>query len=125
MMSGTELSAPSFLANFLSSKSTVDSIPQRVANSSLLLGDDTWEKLYGFSKTVPCSSFDVADFDSCDRAVTDHIFDGLSRNYSFIVGHMLGLDHIGHTYASTRVWRIDDKLDEMEDFLEKLIEAID
>lgn len=125
MVTGTELSSPSFLANFLSRESHTDNILLRVQDSSLLLGDDTWEKLFPFARSVPCRSFDVADFDSCDNAVKDNIFAGIAGGYHLIVGHMLGLDHIGHTYGSTRGWRTSDKLDEIEEFVERLIQGID
>jgi predicted AlkP superfamily pyrophosphatase or phosphodiesterase len=72
MMTGTELSQPSVLANFMSSKLQTDNIINKV-NSSLLLGDDTWDKLFNFSKVITCRSFDVADIDSCDRVVSDNL----------------------------------------------------
>jgi hypothetical protein len=72
MMTGTELSQPSVLANFMSEKSNLDSIPKKIRNS-LLLGDDTWIKLYDFERAITCRSFDVADLDTCDNTVTDNL----------------------------------------------------
>ena len=72
MMTGTELSQPSVLANFMSEKTQVDSIPNKI-NASLLLGDDTWNKLYNFNKTITCRSFDVADLDTCDSTVINNL----------------------------------------------------
>lgn len=78
---------------------------------SLLLGDDTWGKLYNFSKAVTCRSFDVADLDTCDNIVIDNLEKEVeSHDYELVVGHMLGLDHIGHTYSSVSVAKMSEKL---------------
>lgn len=40
-----------------------------------------------------------------------------SNHYNFIVGHMLGLDHIGHTYGSVGTKLTDQKLIHLETFV--------
>lgn len=105
----------------MSEKSEADSIPHKVG-SSLLLGDDTWAKLYNFSKAITCRSFDVADLDSCDSAVIDNLLNETTNNhYHLLVGHMLGLDHIGHTYGSVATSKMDAKLGQLEEFIESVV----
>ena len=69
--------------------------------SAISLGDDTWSKLYPFKKSLNCNSFNVADLHSCDKVVMDNLVkEYKKREYQMLVGHFLGLDHIGHTFSS-------------------------
>jgi phosphatidylinositol glycan class O len=70
-------------------------------SNTLLLGDDTWEKLYNFKLAITCKSFKVSDFHTCDQVIRDNLLELYKkREYQFIVGHFLGIDHIGHTLSS-------------------------
>ncbi|KPI88922.1 putative ethanolamine phosphotransferase [Leptomonas seymouri] len=80
---------PAFLeagSNFNSEAIEIDSIVHQMNGSAVLLGDDTWEKLFPNTPTkrhwkhsVGIPSFDVADFDSNDEAVLDEIYEVLGR----------------------------------------------
>lgn len=111
MMVGAEMTQPSILSNFLSTKINIDNIVRKT-DKSLLLGDDTWDKIFTFSKSITCRSFEVFDLDSCDNTVSTNIFNEIGK-YDLIVGHMLGLDHIGHTYSSVDVLKMSHKLQEI------------
>lgn len=65
----------------------------------VLFGDDTWLKLFPdtFDRADGTSSFFVADFTEVDNNVTRHVSDELRQtDWSLMVLHYLGLDHIGH-----------------------------
>ncbi|ATY59571.1 GPI ethanolamine phosphate transferase 2 [Cordyceps militaris] len=65
----------------------------------LMYGDDTWLKLFPdfFDRHDGTSSFFVADFTEVDNNVTRHINGELQNDdWSLMVLHYLGLDHIGH-----------------------------
>lgn len=65
------------------------------------IGDDTWPRLYNMQKSISCESFVVSDLHSCDKLVIENLISEYkSQKYQMIIGHFLGLDHIGHTFSS-------------------------
>ncbi|KAI1437765.1 alkaline-phosphatase-like protein [Xylaria sp. CBS 124048] len=65
----------------------------------VMYGDDTWIKLFPatFDRADGTTSFFVSDFTEVDNNVTRHIADELRNDdWSTMVLHYLGLDHIGH-----------------------------
>ncbi|CAK82045.1 unnamed protein product (macronuclear) [Paramecium tetraurelia] len=65
-----------------------------------LLGDDTWYHMFpkSFDYKFVSESFDVRDIDSDDNIIINNIEDLITENqYDFIVGHLLGIDHSGHS----------------------------
>ncbi|KAL4801733.1 alkaline-phosphatase-like protein [Aspergillus unguis] len=65
----------------------------------VMYGDDTWLKLFPgmFERADGTTSFFVSDFTEVDTNVTRHIPSELSReDWSALIMHYLGLDHIGH-----------------------------
>ena len=65
----------------------------------LMYGDDTWLKLFPdfFERSDGTTSFFVSDFTEVDNNVTRHISDEMENDdWSVMVMHFLGLDHIGH-----------------------------
>ncbi|KAJ5033462.1 uncharacterized protein L3040_008577 [Drepanopeziza brunnea f. sp. 'multigermtubi'] len=65
----------------------------------IMYGDDTWLKLFPdtFDRADGTSSFFVSDFTEVDSNVTRHIPEELRNDdWSTMVLHYLGLDHIGH-----------------------------
>ncbi|KAM0281330.1 hypothetical protein ACHAQH_003598 [Verticillium albo-atrum] len=65
----------------------------------IMYGDDTWLKLFPntFDRADGTSSFFVSDFTEVDNNVTRHVPDELrNQDWSIMVLHYLGLDHIGH-----------------------------
>jgi ethanolaminephosphotransferase len=65
----------------------------------VMYGDDTWLKLFPgfFSRSDGTTSFFVSDFTEVDNNVTRHIPHEMENDdWSVMVMHFLGLDHIGH-----------------------------
>ena len=66
-----------------------------------LLGDDTWFHMFpkSFDYKFVSESFDVRDLDSDDNIIINNIEELIKEDkYDFIVGHLLGIDHSGHSY---------------------------
>ncbi|RYG59786.1 hypothetical protein EON64_19890, partial [archaeon] len=67
----------------------------------VVLGDDTWRSLYPtqFSKYLVHPSLDTRDLFSADQKVFKDIGEELRGvAWQLLVVHLLGVDHIGHTY---------------------------
>lgn len=76
------------------------------------IGDDTWMGMYQnlFDKSYPFPSLNVKDLDTVDEGVYKHIIPEIKdQTADFVIGHLLGVDHCGHTYGpNNRIMR--DKL---------------
>ncbi|RMD42493.1 hypothetical protein DV735_g2589, partial [Chaetothyriales sp. CBS 134920] len=71
----------------------------RGGDSLVMHGDDTWLRLFPgfFHRSDGTTSFFVSDFIQVDNNVTRHLDPELDRDdWSVMVLHYLGLDHIGH-----------------------------
>ncbi|KAJ5985138.1 hypothetical protein N7522_012334 [Penicillium canescens] len=65
----------------------------------VMYGDDTWLKLFPgmFDRADGTTSFFVSDFTEVDHNVTRHVPTELAQSdWSALIMHYLGLDHIGH-----------------------------
>ncbi|KAJ5205614.1 Alkaline phosphatase-like alpha/beta/alpha [Penicillium cf. griseofulvum] len=65
----------------------------------VMYGDDTWLKLFPgmFERADGTTSFFVSDFTEVDHNVTRHVPSELAQDdWSALIMHYLGLDHIGH-----------------------------
>ena len=83
------------------------------------MGDDTWLGLYPsmLTKVFDFPSLNVKDIHTVDNGVIEHLFPELrQRDADMIVGHFLGVDHIGHTYGPSH-WTMGDKLAQMDKVL--------
>ncbi|XP_034944555.1 GPI ethanolamine phosphate transferase 2 isoform X2 [Chelonus insularis] len=93
----------------------------------IFYGDDTWLKLYPniFSRYEGTTSFFVSDYTEVDNNVTRHISDELNKNtdWSIMILHYLGLDHIGHLYGPQSSL-VKPKLQEMDRIIGQIIEKI-
>jgi Type I phosphodiesterase / nucleotide pyrophosphatase len=113
----------------------------------VFLGDDTWTGLFPsqFTVSVPLPSFDVKDLDTVDDGVLKHLYGALQGNYSSIagqgrisgndngaagsasgkpsllVGHFLGVDHVGHRYSTPSHSQMTRKLHQMDDAIHRVI----
>ncbi|KAH6671599.1 GPI ethanolamine phosphate transferase [Plectosphaerella plurivora] len=91
-----------------------------------MYGDDTWLKLFPstFDRADGTSSFFVSDFTEVDNNVTRHISSELENDdWSTMVLHYLGLDHIGHK-AGPASPNMIPKQQEMDGIVEQLYTAI-
>jgi len=70
--------------------------------SKVFMGDDTWLTLFNdiFDKSYPFDSFNTLDLDTVDLGVQDLLFGKyLNSSDDLIIAHMLGIDHVGHSYG--------------------------
>ncbi|XP_048511974.1 GPI ethanolamine phosphate transferase 2-like isoform X6 [Athalia rosae] len=121
-------SAPTFVdvvLNFGSKKISGDSLLLQAKNHGhklIFYGDDTWLKLFPdlFYRSDGTTSFFVTDYTEVDNNVTRHIDTELNKkDWSIMVMHYLGLDHIGHT-GGPHSSLIKPKLKEMDDIIRKI-----
>lgn len=93
----------------------------------VLYGDDTWLKLFPdtFDRADGTSSFFVADFTEVDNNVTRHVPGELRQtDWSLMVLHYLGLDHIGHK-GGPRSPNMVPKQHEMDAIVREIYEALE
>ncbi|CAD1478308.1 unnamed protein product, partial [Heterotrigona itama] len=120
---------PSFIdiaLNFGSKPVTGDSLlfqAKRTGYKSVFYGDDTWITLFPsiFDRYDGTTSFFVTDFTEVDDNVTRHIHEELYNNndWSIMILHYLGLDHIGHVHGPFSPL-IKTKLKEMDNVIAKI-----
>ncbi|KAL4914289.1 alkaline-phosphatase-like protein [Aspergillus aurantiobrunneus] len=92
-----------------------------------MYGDDTWLKLFPemFARTDGTTSFFVSDFTEVDTNVTRHIPNELIRDdWSALIMHYLGLDHIGHKSGPQSSYMIP-KQHEMDSIVKQVYRAIE
>ena len=129
-------SLPTFVdagSNFASTAVEEDSlISQLVAANKTLafMGDDTWANLFptSFNLSHPYDSFNVEDLHSVDEGVIEHLLPYLqpanSSKWDFLIGHFLGVDHVGHRVGPERdTMRI--KLQQMDRVLRDVVDLLD
>lgn len=96
-------------------------------NASLVMyGDDTWLKLFPgfFARADGTTSFFVSDFTEVDSNVTRNLPEALGQDdWSVMVLHYLGLDHIGHKSGPNSV-HMGPKQREMDGVVEMIYEAV-
>ncbi|AQZ16598.1 GPI13 (YLL031C) [Zygosaccharomyces parabailii] len=97
-------------------------------------GDDTWDALFSpflSPQSKPYPSLNVWDLDTVDNGVisffNEHLLQGTQnhrRDWDVLVGHMLGVDHVGHKYGPNHFTMREKQL-QVDDFIRKIIAAID
>ncbi|KAK0168022.1 hypothetical protein PV327_001863 [Microctonus hyperodae] len=112
--------------NFGKSTVTTDNVLLQAKNHGhniIFYGDDTWLKLYPniFNRFDGTTSFFVSDYTEVDYNVTRHLDDELYKynDWSIMILHYLGLDHIGHVYGPQSSL-VKIKLDEMDGIIRKI-----
>ena len=119
-------SLPTFIdigSNFNSYAISEDSLPHQAklnGRNITFIGDDTWLGLYPdmLTRTFDYPSLNVQDLHTVDNGVIQNLGPELSReDAEIVIGHMLGVDHVGHTYGPTH-WTMEKKLVQMNDFIE-------
>ena len=77
------------------------------------------------------NTFDVHDLDTCDNVVYDNLpselmVRGQSKHHSnFIVAHLLGIDHVGHSRSTIDDPMLQVKIDEMSKFIDRMFQDAD
>ncbi|GAA50064.1 phosphatidylinositol glycan class O [Clonorchis sinensis] len=91
------------------------------------VGDDTWMGLFpnSFHEAHPRPSFNVKDLDTVDQAVVSYVSSALnnSSDWDVLIGHMLGVDHCGHTYGPAHA-EMRRKLREVDQFVRAIISKL-
>ena len=95
------------------------------------MGDDTWLSVFpstfSHNMTFPFDSFNVEDLHTVDEGVISHLFpllDDPSKPFDFLVGHFLGVDHVGHRVGPEHP-SMKAKLQQMNDVLKRVVEKMD
>ncbi len=116
---------PTFIdisSNFNSYAILEDSIIRQVGKNGrnvTFMGDDTWLGLYPsmLTKVFPYPSLNVKDIHTVDEGVLSQLFSELKKDDAdLLVGHFLGVDHIGHTYGPSH-WTMGEKLPQMDQMI--------
>ncbi|KAF8879596.1 hypothetical protein BD779DRAFT_1551439 [Infundibulicybe gibba] len=113
--------------NFGGSSIAEDSILKQLnaANKkAAFMGDDTWMSA---NMTFPFDSFNVEDLHTVDEGVIKHLFPLLEdpgRPFDFLVGHFLGVDHVGHRVGPDHP-SMKAKLSQMNDVLTRVVDRLD
>ncbi|KAK3676323.1 major facilitator super transporter protein [Recurvomyces mirabilis] len=94
----------------------------------VFFGDDTWLRLFPndfFERADGTSSFFVSDFTEVDHNVTRHVPAELeSDDWSAMIMHYLGLDHIGHK-TGPQGPNMLPKQEEMDGIVKSIYEAME
>ncbi|KZT41886.1 alkaline phosphatase-like protein [Sistotremastrum suecicum HHB10207 ss-3] len=131
-------SLPTFVdlgSNFAGSEIDEDSIIRQLRNQDrkvAFMGDDTWMSVFPTSfdpnMTFPYDSFNVEDLHTVDEGVIRHLFPLVTQRdayqWDFIVGHFLGVDHVGHRLGPSHE-AMHAKLKQMDSVLRSLVDKID
>jgi hypothetical protein len=95
------------------------------------MGDDTWTSVFPDSfhenMSFPYDSFNVEDLHSVDNGVIENLFPLLedpTKPFDFLVGHFLGVDHVGHRVGPDHP-SMKDKLQQMNRVLKRVVELLD
>jgi phosphatidylinositol glycan class O len=119
-------SLPTFIdigSNFNSYAVSEDSLPYQAKQNCrnvTFIGDDTWLGLYPgmLTKVFDYPSLNVQDLDTVDNGVKEKLGPELAKgDAELVIGHMLGVDHVGHTYGPSH-WTMGKKLTEMNEFIQ-------
>ncbi|KAJ7123819.1 hypothetical protein C8R43DRAFT_1076204 [Mycena crocata] len=120
--------------NFGGSSIAEDSIMKQLraaGKRAAFMGDDTWMSVFpdSFQRNMsfPYDSFNVEDLHTADEGVIEHLFPLLedpTKPFDFLVGHFLGVDHVGHRVGPDHP-SMKDKLLQMNGVLERVVELLD
>jgi phosphatidylinositol glycan class O len=104
----------------------------KAGRKAVFMGDDTWMSMYptSFAKAYPYPSFEVRDLHTVDLGVQRHLIPEIKgetfgkEGWHLILGHMLGVDHVGHRLGSNHP-EMASKLAEMNIVISKTLREID
>ncbi|KAK2977286.1 hypothetical protein RJ640_013051, partial [Escallonia rubra] len=94
----------------------------RIGWKMLMLGDETWLKLFPgvFTRHDGVSSFFVKDTVLVDQNVSRHLADELDRtDWNLLILHYLGVDHVGHIGGRNSIL-MGPKLSEMDEVVKMI-----
>jgi phosphatidylinositol glycan class O len=94
------------------------------------MGDDTWLSVFPTSfhpeMTHDFDSFNVEDLHTVDNGVIANLFPLLtnSSKWDFLIGHFLGVDHVGHRVGPDHPTMLA-KQKQMNEVLQNVVDALD
>ena len=97
------------------------------------MGDDTWLTVFPTAFHPDMShdfdSFNVEDLHTVDNGVIANLFplltnSTLAHSWDFLIGHFLGVDHVGHRVGPDHVTMLA-KQQQMNDVLRRVVDALD
>jgi len=91
------------------------------------VGDPLWKETFADDviEGFKSKSFDLKDMDS-EKTVSDTVLSIIEQNnFDLLVGHRLGVDHIGHTYHTNLDPRIEEQLTLNDDLAAEIINKMD
>lgn len=98
------------------------------------VGDDTWDNLFApflAPESEPFESLNVWDLDTVDNGVMSyfekHLLGcekGQRKEWDLLIGHMLGVDHVGHKYGPNH-FTMREKLLQVNNFVKEIVSALD
>eukprot|EP00731_Ephydatia_muelleri_P016382 Em0009g806a len=126
-------SLPTFIdisSNFNSHEILEDNLLHQAKASGrnvTFMGDDTWLGLYPrlLTKAFDYPSLNVKDLHTVDNGVVANLLPELRKyDADFVVGHFLGVDHVGHTYGPSHP-SMAEKLMQLNDVLRSTFASLD
>ena len=131
-------SLPTFIeagTNFAGSAIDEDNLITQFRTSGLRtvhVGDDTWHALFPdhFDSNLSRAydSFNVPDLHSVDNGVIEHVFpyiqSAISSQWDILIGHCLGVDHVGHRFGPNHP-AMREKLHQMDQMVQNLTQVVD
>ncbi|KAI3405237.2 GPI13 [Candida oxycetoniae] len=93
------------------------------------VGDDTWTSLFNEyidpELSFPYDSLNVWDLHTVDNGVIKHLFPLIkSNNWDILIGHFLGVDHVGHRFGPEH-YSMKEKLNQMNEVVDKVVNNLD
>lgn len=118
--------------NFASEEITEDNLVAQLraaGRGMAFVGDDTWARLFPtqFNVSFPYPSFNVKDLHTVDDGVIEHLVPEIvnaTADWDVIIGHCLGVDHVGHRYGPEHP-AMPDKLKQMDNLISDVVAHID
>lgn len=97
----------------------------------LFVGDDTWDALFNpflSNDSIPYESLNVWDLDTVDNGVMsffdEHLKPELQGSWDVLIGHMLGVDHVGHKYGPNH-FTMKEKQHQVNEFITSIMNSMD
>lgn len=95
------------------------------------MGDDTWTALFEHyidpSLNFPFDLLNVGDLHTVDNGVIRHMMPLLEKSaphWDLLIGHFLGVDHVGHRYGPNH-FLMKDKLHQMDEVISDVVAKMD
>ncbi|CDW75957.1 gpi ethanolamine phosphate transferase 3-like [Stylonychia lemnae] len=90
-------------------------------------GDFIWLDMFSqyFDVVYPYPSFNVADLDTLDIGASNDMLKVVKlQNFTLLIGHIIGVDHAGHTYGPQHI-ETERKLNDTEAIIKQIIDLMD